>query len=491
MRFGIGAIVIVALVGYYQFSKHSSQDAKPTAKVERGTIEELVAISGTVSFTQDATLNFPVNGTVAEVRVDEGSTVAQGDVLATLEQHKLQADYADAVASLQIAIANRDELIAGPRPEAREVTALAIQSAESALRKTESEQNEIVENALHALYSTDLVATPERKENSDTAPTISGSYSCKNSGTYILDIYPSSARSGYSYKLSGLEQGSANAYTESPQPLGSCGLFIQFDQDTSYGMQRWTIEIPNKRSSSYVTNLNAYTLAMKKRDTAITAAQDALESAQKSAAFDNATPRSEALARAEAVIAQADARIAAIKADIEDRTIRAPFSGTVTAVPLLPGETAEQKGITMVANNAFELTVRIPEIDITKVSLGDSARVVLDARQSETLTAHVTFISPLATLIDGVSYYEAHLTFDATPEWMRGGLNADVDILTDSRSNVLRLPQRFISTVNGSTVVTVRNGNKTSTRPVELGFKGGDGFVEVKNLEEGLEVILP
>lgn len=483
---------LVALIGFGIWKIHAPDNTTTaTAKVERGTLEHLVSVSGTVKLINTANLSFAQTGTVSHVLVDEGSTVTQGQLLASLEQQKLDADLHDAEAYIAIQIANRDELENGPSAAERNVTAANVAEAKATLERTTHEQDELVSNAQRTLFSTSLVAVPADKDNSDTPPTISGTYTCNTEGTYTLDIYNSDAKSGYSFNLSGKSTGTHTAYTETAQPLGDCGLFIQFAEGESYGNRRWNITIPNKRSSAYVTNLNAYELAIKKRENAIAEAEAAYTQAKLAEAEKNSLPRDEALRRADATIVQARARYEALRAEKINRNIVAPFPGTISSVTLTTGESSGGGSITLVSDKGFELSVRIPEIDITKIALGDTARVILDAHPEEILTAKVGFISPIATEIDGVSYYEALLYFERTPDWLRGGFNADVDIVTDTLSDALRLPERFLTQKDGAYFVTTMKEDIKETRAVDVGFKGNDGFIEIKNLPEGFEVIAP
>lgn len=488
----VGLVCILALVGYFVYKIHNPNTTSvATAKVERGTIENLVSVSGTVKLTNDATLSFAQTGTVAHVFVKEGDVVQEGQVLATLEQQKLMADLHDAEAYIAIQTANRDELIKGPSITERQVSAGDVLDAKNNLTRTTQEQDTQVETTRRTLLSTSLAAVPDDKENTDTPPTISGIYTCTTEDPYTFTTYPSGGTSGYSFTLSGRETGTYPAYTDTAQPFGSCGLFIQFAKGISYGSQKWQIEVPNKRSSAYVTNLNAYELAIEKRKNTIAAAQDAYTKAQLSESQKNSAPRDEAISRANANIAQARARLEALNAERANRSIVAPFTGTISNVHLTTGETSLGGTINLVSQNTSKLSVRIPEIDITKVTLGNTARVHLDARPNETLTAKVGFISPVATEVDGVSYYEALLFFDQAPDWLRGGFNADIDIVTESHNNTLRLPERFVTTVNGAPSVFVQNGNKRESRTIHTGFHGNDGFVEIKDLPEGFEVIAP
>jgi len=103
----------------------------------------------------------------------------------------------------------------------------------------------------------------------------------------------------------------------------------------------------------------------------------------------------------------------------------------------------------------------------------------------------VTYVSPLAYEIEGVAYFEAKIGFEETPSWLRGGLNADIDIYVNEATGVLRVPKRFIETTDAGATVLLRNGEKTIPEQIELGFEGNNGYVEVRGLAEGTEIVAP
>ncbi len=463
-----------------------------TTTVTRGDITEVVAVSGVVEAQNTAQLAFPVTGIVTEVFVDEGDVVAAGDVLATLASARLVAERNDAVAALRRAQADKAELVAGPRGEARTVTDTTVANTQSTLSQVTAEQNERVINARQTLLSSDLGALTDDIREDAAPPTVSGTYTCDTEGTYIVDVYRSNANTGFSYRVSGLESGTYNAFTETAGAFGTCGLFLQFTAGEKYNLSSWTIAVPNTRSSQYITNKNAYELAVTQRKNAIEAALNASALASNEATLANAAPRTEEITRADAAITQAQARIAVIDAELADRSIVAPFAGTITNIDILPGETAPNTPvITLLANDGFELAVRIPEIDVTKIITGQNAEILFDAQSDTLVYGTVDFISPLATEIDGVAYFEAMITFNDTPAWLRSGLNADVNIIVDSRTDVLRLSKRFITTADGLSSVLLPAKQRPVTTEIEIGFSGNDGYTEVIGLSEGTEVIAP
>ena len=464
-----------------------------TTQVERGDVTEMVSVSGFIEAKNTAELSFPATGVVTDVFVEEGNKVIKGQILATLAATQLVAQRNEAVAALHSANAQYDELLAGPSTQARSVTQQNVDNAERNLERVTIIENEKVANAQQTLLSSTLIALSEDANENDVAPSVTGTYTCEVAGEYILDVYSSNAYSKYSYLLSGLETGTETAYTQQPAPLGTCGLYIQFDENSVYSNSKWIISIPNKNSSSYVTNKNAYELALTTRENNIQTATDALTLAQEQANLANATPRTETVTQSQASIQQSLAKIAAIDAQIADRSVVAPFDGVITDVAILPGETATNLPVvTVLATDAFRLKARVPEIDITKIAVGQRTDVIFDARSEETLSGEITYISPLATEIDGVAYFETTITLDENPSWIRSGLNADIDIVIGTSENVLRIPKRFlISNPDGTYSVHIPNGSETATTTVEVSFIGNDGFAEIIGLVQGDIVVAP
>jgi len=464
-----------------------------TATVERGDVSQIVSISGFIEAKNTAQLAFPTQGVVTGVYAEKGQNVAQGDVLATLASSQLIAQRDEARAGLQLAHATYDKLIAGEDAPSRSIALLHVELAEQALVRTISEENAKIENARRILLSSGLGALSEDPNESATAPTVTGTYACENEGMYRLEAYRSNAPSGYSYRYTGLESGTSPLSTDQPAPLGSCGIYLQFSDGDLYGNSTWIIDVPNQRSSTYATHKNAYDLTRKQATNAIDAMSGALALTREETLRTNAAPRSEAVREAEAAIAQAKAKIAQIDAQLADRSIVAPFDGVITHVEILRGETAPLTPvITLLASDAFELKTRVPEIDITKLAVGQSVESVFDAQPSEILFGKVGYISPLARMIDGVAYFEAIIALNDMPSWIKSGLNADVDIIVAKKEDALRIPKRFlIEEPQGEYSVQIPRGNTSITTPVTPIFFGNDGFVEINGLRAGDIIIAP
>ncbi len=474
----MGIIVISTIAGIFQ----KSQSNGIIYTVDKGEVSEVISVSGFVEAKNTAELGFPATGIVTEVFVDEGQVVTEGEVLATMASARLVAQRNSALAVLKSA--ELDYAQASREQSDQAIYAVQIENAGSTVEQTISEYNERLANAKLTLLSSDLEARAINGNETAAPPTITGTYTCDTEGSYIIEVYQSSAASGFSYRVSGLENSTGSGYTNQPGSLGKCGLSIQFTEGEVYNGSRWEVTIPNTNGQSYITNKNTYELLLQQQSNAITSAQNNLNL--------TATEANAALRSRQAAVNKARADLAAIDADLQDRSVVAPFAGMVTSVDIVKGETATPEPIiTVLAEDAFELKARIPEIDITKLQVGQSAEAVFDARANDTVRGIITYVSPLAEIIDGVAYFQATISLNEVPKWLRSGLNADVNIIIKSEDNVARIPKRFIYLKNEEEYVDVLREGKRTAVTVEVAFRGNDGMVAVLNLNEGDKVLSP
>ncbi len=489
------AIAIIVSIGALLTIVNVSNNNKAeqiTTTVEEGLVRQLVSVSGIAKAKQIADLAFPTTGIVNNVFVELGDEVVVGDILITLDTRALYADKKEALASLAQAIANHDELLAGPTDYARKVTSNEVISKQENLKTTYNTETQKTQNAYRVLLSSGLTAYTNQDDEEAAPPVISGTYSCSKEGKYELTLFSSGADSGYSYKLEGIETGTYTASVDQAVPFGNCGLRIQFDPFSKYSRSLWVVEIPNTKSSSYTTNLNTYTLTKTQAESNIRIAEQTLTLAKANADNQNAPARVEAITRVKAEITQAEARLNRINSTIIDRTLTAPFNGVVTLIEIEPGETVTTLPVvTLLASTAFDVTVRIPEIDIGKVLINQTVEMIFDAKITETIIGDITFISPQATEIDGVSYYEAVIQFKNSPVWMRSGLNADVKIITSEQKDVMRVPKRFINEYADGYIVLKKQGETFSSTTVTVTLEGNDGFIAITGLNLGDTVIAP
>lgn len=106
-RLLILCLVALAAGGYvYVFGNTGDKPVYTTQPMKRGDLTVLVTATGSVEPTEKVDISSELSGTVRAVNVDYNSIVKKGDVLATLDTIKLEADLQSARAKLNSAKAN-------------------------------------------------------------------------------------------------------------------------------------------------------------------------------------------------------------------------------------------------------------------------------------------------------------------------------------------------------------------------------------------------
>ena len=170
--------------------------------------------------------------------------------------------------------------------------------------------------------------------------------------------------------------------------------------------------------------------------TALLSAISNLESARElQARLDDSNLDPEILTAAEARLEAANAHVAAAEAAIEYYELRTPFSGSLINTNLTLGETAlPMTPIAFIADTSHWIvkTKDLAEVDVTKVSVGDSVTVKLDAFPDEEFTGVVTEINPIGKLYLGDMTYQVTITLDETDASFLWNMTAVVTVDTEN-----------------------------------------------------------
>jgi len=510
-------VLIVLVIGLVVFVVFSFKKVDITKEIEiqaisRGDVVEIVSETGFVQPSREVPLAFERGGRVNSISVISGAVVQKDDVLITLDTTDTEIELSSARARLEAEQVRLDELVKGAdnlsvgvAQAAVDSAEVALQNAQANLEKVTSQQNQLVESMRRTLFSSGLEAyfANDAREDSPysyTAPTITGTYTGEEEGAYTVSLYSSAAPSGASFRLTGMETDTQSVSTNNPQPLGSRGLYIQFPDNFVKGSGViWGIPIPNTRSSSYLPNLNAYNATIQARAVAIESAENAVKSAETAVAQSNqqliqvsSSARGERIEAQRSLVNQMSAAVQSAQNNLQNMSLRAPFSGVVTNIAVEEGEIISPTipvGA-LISDDNFELVVNISESDIQEVNVGDSATVIFDAYDDVTFLAKVSEVMPNAKLVDGVRVFEVTLQFDEKDSRIRSGLSADIDILTAERRNVMVVPSRAVVEREDGRFVRSLTDGRIEYLPVKTGLRGSDGNTEIlSGLTEGQNII--
>jgi HlyD family secretion protein len=179
---------------------------------------------------------------------------------------------------------------------------------------------------------------------------------------------------------------------------------------------------------------------------------------------------------------------------MSDTMIKAPVDGIITKITVDVGEqaSASQPAISMIGLSNTQIKVDVPESDITKLKVGDTVEITLDAFGNDQIfNGTVTFIDPASTVISEVIYYKVTVGFNVEDEKIKSGMTANLTILTNSKDNALVVPSRAVSARGDIRFVQVLENNKPVEKEVQVGLKGDDGLWEISSgLNAGEKIII-
>ncbi len=513
--------IVVGITGVRYLA--GAQSERPVLIVTQRDVSEYVQLSGEVVAAEESNLSFGVTGKVVSIEVAQGVSVEAGDILSRLEDSHVSSALAQAQGGVAAAKAN--VLVANAALQKANSNLATVQaqnrgiddtiaSTLTTLEQTKTEQATLVANAYQELLSNDLQSYQIDGYRTLSAPEISGSYDAAASGEYILEFYRSGARSGYSIRYSGLENGTVSIDDFGlPVELGASGLFVSLPttaEGYSYSNTEWVVPVPNTRSATYQTKLSAYKKAVEVEKQAITQAEanldnllaqqevdgrEAITTAQEAQAMAVVKEAEANVIQMQAALQQANAQVAQVEAQIADTIIAAPFDGVVAKIDLQVGDTvgATTPVITLVSDGGYELQVNVPEIEVAKINIGDEASVSLDAYgDSHTWTGTITEIELVETEVEGVPVYVSTVKLNETDDRIRVGMNARARIDIQTKQQVVAIPASYLSSEEDSSVVFVQVNNQVERRSVTPGLRGTNNYIEIiEGLSAGESLIKP
>ena len=201
-------------------------------------------------------------------------------------------------------------------------------------------------------------------------------------------------------------------------------------------------------------------------------------------------------------LAAAQERIQQRDVEGSELLIRAPFSGVITerfAEPgafVTPTTTASANaGATSSSivelSEGLEVVAKVPENDIGRIRIGQSATVRVDAFPDQRFPARVRDIAPRAEKTDNVISFEVELTLIDPPPTLRIGMTVDVDFQTGRTAESTLVPTVAIVTENGQPgVLLVDKDNQPRFQAVELGASSGSQSAILSGVKPGSRVFI-
>jgi HlyD family secretion protein len=508
-----------------------SGEKKPTYEstiVSRGSVIQEVSTTGRVKPVESVDLAFERSGKVISVGVNVGDKVVTGETLAFLENQELSAQVLQAQASLEAEQAKLNEMKKGTRLE-------EIQSAETRLNNAQvgviNAQNKAVadlesantsavnagqagvtagKNALLTLTDLQLKYFTDNSFESQNlanlkALAIKSLLGAENGGTMVASSIGALNGGAFgdiqlvmlSKDYSNLDLVLTNVIDAIQKVRNALNAVPISNAMTS--TEKTTLAAEKTSIENYLNSVSIKkeALAVQKitNDLSVAAAQSELALAQDNLNLKKAGYTAEQIQAQEARVKSSEANVLTYQAQLSKTIIRAPFDGIVTKQDAKVGEiiTANVAIISMISDKNFEIEVNVPESDMTKIKIGNSARITLDAYGKDVeFNAQVVSIDPAEIIFEGIATYKTKLNFISEDERIKSGMTANIDILTAEKKDVIIVPQRAISQIDGDKIIKVIGlDEEIIERKVEIGLKGSDGNIEIiSEINVGDEVIV-
>lgn len=134
----------------------------------------------------------------------------------------------------------------------------------------------------------------------------------------------------------------------------------------------------------------------------------------------------------------------------------------------------------------------IKEIDVTKISLGDSVRVKVDALPDKILTGKVHKIANMGETKSGfdMNVFEVIIRLDHADPDLKPGMTCNNDIIVSEYNQVLLAPLKSIFKEDKTSFVYVQSGHTVVKKTVELGAENDQYVVVLKGINKGDRVLL-
>lgn len=204
----------------------------------------------------------------------------------------------------------------------------------------------------------------------------------------------------------------------------------------------------------------------------------------------------------QAALVAAQERIQQRSVEGDDLLIRAPFAGVITQRFAEPGAfvtptttasaTAGATSSSIVElSQGLEVAAKVPESDIGRIRVGQSASVRVDAFPDQRFEARVREIAPRAVKTDNVTSFEVELDLIGPAPDLRIGMTVDVDFQTGRTNASTLVPTVAIVTEDGKPgLLLVGEQDQPRFQAVELGASSGSQTAIINGVKPGTKVFI-
>ncbi len=453
---GIVALLLIFFIGRAFLAGKNAALPVGTVDVSKGTIENVLSVSGTVESANTKSYFADVNAPIDQLNVKVGDKVSSGDVLYTYDAEQL--DLAEKTAQLQIkqAKGNYSALFSGAGAADRDYAqGMNAQQINERLDAITAEMNAI-----------DDKITEKRSRMSKTLSDLNKT---------LLDV-----------NQNGIADGSSEAVLDGNDEYITRRENDNNDSEVSESNKQMSLAIQESiKDVSYALENDPEIQGWEKEKTALSEEQAHLSSAK--AAQVNGGTASATKATMESTQLTQEDTIAKIQ-EAKDG-VKADFNGVVTEVEVVEGATVAPgtKMITLANLDDVQVDVQVSKSDLPKISVGQKVDITISGKD---YNGEITQISGSAVKnANGVAVVDTTIKVTNPDKDVILGVEASNKIHAEKADNTIVLPYEYILTdADGDYVYVLENGVATR-KAVTIGISTSTEAQIVEGLSVNDKVI--
>lgn len=442
----IGAIA-VAKTAYVKLenTKKQSNIEEMTVVVEKQNLGVKVQASGTVEPVQNVNISPKNPGILAQLKVEQGDFVSQGQVLAIMENAEIQAQILQSQANFNRVLANLDQAkirIPAEINQAKVKVDQAIARLEEINQRIPKDVDQAIAKVTQAQSRLDLAQTR-------------------------VDRYQYLEKEG-AITSDRLDEVMNEYHTAEANLFDVQQQLAQIQQTT-----------PPETTQQKAVISDAQITLKQKEDSAKNEIQ-----------------------QLQAEVDSAKAQLKQVEIQFRDTVITAPFEGIVTQKFATEGafvtpttsasSTASATSSSILAlAQGLEIIAKVPEIDMAQLKVGQKVEILADAYPDELFIGTIKRIAPEAIIEQNVTSFEVAITLVTGQEKLRSKMNVDVTFIGEDITDTLVVPTVAILTKEGKTGVLVADEKgQPKFTPVTLGLTLEDKTQILQGLSAGDKIFI-
>ena len=178
----------------------------------------------------------------------------------------------------------------------------------------------------------------------------------------------------------------------------------------------------------------------------------------------------------------------------QDYFIRAPFDGILARLSVKSTDSVSSGTVIGTIVSAQKISnITLNEIDVAKVKVGQKVKLTLDAIDGLIINGTVSAVDLVGTVSQGVVNYNVEIVHDDQDVRVKSGMSVSASIITDTKENVLTVPNSAIKTLGRISNVELFAGSATTPpiqKRVEIGISNDTLTEIISGINENDQVVI-